>query len=294
MPPLVGRPRLTRFATIVADDYGIGPETSRGILELACEGRLTATVLIVSAPDAERAVRAWQAADPPADLGWHPNLTLDRPILAPSAVPSLVRPDGTFWTLGQFLRRVCRGQVRRSDVQAEWTAQYRHFVELVGRPPTLVNTHQHVGLFPPCDRALYQVLDAAGTRPYLRRVVEPVRTLVRVPGARLKRFVLTTLGRRAAHELSGCDWLAGITNPECTADGRFWSRWLEHLPRRGSVELCCHPGYLDPTLVGRDCETGDGVTRRPREMDLLRQPGFRKAVERAGFRVVRPSELHSG
>ena len=291
--------RLTRIATIVADDYGIGPETSRGILELACEGRLTATVLVVNSPDAERAVPAWQAARPPADLGWHPNLTLDRPILQASKVPSLVRPDGTFWPLRQFLRRICLGRVRRSEVRAEWAAQYRHFIELVGRPPALVNSHQHVSLFPPCDAALLDVLREAGVRPYLRRVIEPARALLRVPGARVKRWTMTVLGRRAArnavvHGLPGCDWLAGITNPECTADRRFWERWLRHVGTRGSVELCCHPGHSDATLIGRDCDAGEGLARRPREMAFLREPGLQSACDRAGLRLVRPSELGGG
>ena len=257
---------------------------------------MTATVLIVNAPDAELAVQAWQTADPPADLGWHPNLTLDRPVLPASAVPSLVRPDGTFWPLGPFLCRLSLGRIRCADVWAEWSAQYRRFVDLVGHAPVLVNSHQHVGLFAPCDRALMNVLDDAGVRPYVRRVVEPAWTLWRVPGARLKRVLLTTLGWRAARHaaargLPGCDWLIGITDPASTANSQFWDRWLRHVGNTGTVELCCHPGYHDPSLVGRDCDEGDGLARRSRETALLRAPSFQVALARAGLNPVRPSEL---
>jgi predicted glycoside hydrolase/deacetylase ChbG (UPF0249 family) len=286
---------LPRPLTIVADDYGIGHATSRGILELALEGRITAAVLLVNCPDAERAARAWLAADPPADLGWHPNLTLDRPIRPPAEVPSLVRPDGTFWPLSAFLRRVCLGRVRATDVMAEWRAQYWRFVELVGRPPDVVNSHQHVSLFRPCDDALMEVLTGQAERPYVRRVVERWNTLVRVPGARFKRAMLTALGRRAAMRAAGFgfpgnDWLAGVTDPACVADGRFWVRWLAVLPRAGSVEICCHPGYRDATLVGRDCDGGDGLFRRPRELALLRAESFGEACERAGLVPTRPSK----
>lgn len=290
---------LSRPVLIVADDYGIGPETSRGILELAGEGRLTATVLIVNAPDAERAVRAWQAADPPADLGWHPNLTLDHPVLPPAEVPSLVRPDGSFRPLGSFLRRACLRLIRYNEVRAEWRAQYRRFVELVGAPPALVNSHQHVSLFPPCDAALVDVLAEAGVRPYLRRVIEPLRTLIGVPGARLKRSALTLLGRRAARRAAargfvGCDALIGVTDPVWVADPRFWERWLGSVGPTGSVEVCCHPGHDDPTLVGRDCEAGEGVLRRPRELALLRDPAFLAACDRAGLEPHRPNEFIRG
>ena len=287
---------MPRPVTIVADDYGIGPETSRGILDLALEGRITATVLIVNAPHAEAAVRAWQRAAPAADFGWHPNLTLDAPVAGADAVPSLVRADGTFWPLGAFLGRICLGLVRRADVRREWQAQYRRFIELVGRPPDLVNSHQHVSLFPPCDGALLDVLREHDARPYMRRVVERGGVWAAVPGARAKRAVLTAFGRRAARRaaaagLPGCDWLAGVTDPACVADSRFWGRWLGRMGPAGSVEICCHPGYLDPTLVGRDCAAGDGLDRRPRETALLRADEFQQACDRVGLVPVRPTAV---
>ena len=290
---------MLRPATIVADDYGIGAETSRGILDLALEGRITATVLIVNAPDADRAVRAWLAADPPADLGWHPNLTLDRPILDAADVPSLVRADGTFWSLGAFLRRVCLGRIRAAEVRAEWQAQYRRFVELAGQPPAVVNSHQHVSLFPPCDQALLDVLREHSARPYLRRVVESGSALARVLGARIKRSTLSVLGRRAARRaarfgLAGCDRLAGVTDPRHVANDRFWDRWLGKIGGNGSVEICCHPGYRDDTLIGRDCDAGDGLLRRPRETALLRSPSFRSACNWARLVPTRPSNLRGG
>lgn len=289
---------MPRPLTIVADDYGIGRETSRGILDLAQEGTITATVMIVNSPDAEQATTEWLAAHPPADLGWHPNLTLDRPIRPAAEVPSLVRPDGTFWPLGSFLKRACLGQIRFNEVHSEWHAQFRRFVDLVGRPPDLVNSHQHVSLFPPCDRALFQVLEEENARPYLRRVVERGSVIVRVPGARIKRTVLSTLGRRvarraAAHGLPGCDWLIGVTDPVCVADERYLERWVNEIGGRGSVEVCCHPGYEDHSLVGRDCDAGHGLLRRQRETNLLRSPRFRAACVDAGLSPVRPTALHA-
>lgn len=286
---------MPRPLTIVADDYGIGRDTSRGILDLACENRITGAVLLVNCPDAERAALEWHAACPDVDLGWHPNLTLDRPVLPTSQVPSLVRADGSFWPLASFLKRILLGRIRAHDVHMEWQAQYHRFVELVGGPPALVNSHQHVSLFPPCDEALMDVLKEANARSYLRRVVEPLGALARVHGARIKRSVLSLFGRRAARRyasagLPGCDWLAGVTNPECVAEDQFWSRWLNSIDR-GSVEVCCHPGYRDASLVGRDCDAGDGLLRRERETALLRSPIFRSACERAGLFPVRPSAI---
>jgi hypothetical protein len=285
-----------RYLIVVADDYGIGPATSAGILRLARRGVVTASVLLVNSPHAPAAVEAWRAADPPTDLGWHPNLTLDAPVAPAGDVPSLVDRDGRLPPLGAFLRRWLLGRLRPAEIDRELTAQLRRFRDLVGGWPPLVNTHQHVGLFPPVGAILADVLRRHGCRPYVRRVREPWGLLARVPGARVKRAALNLLGRRLARfhdslQLPGNAWLAGVTDPPWVRDADFFARWLRHTPGR-VVELMCHPGDHDPTLVGRDCRPADGLQqRRVDELALLEQPAFREAVRAAGFVLVSPSQL---
>lgn len=285
----------TRFLIVLADDYGIGPETSRGILELATRGVVTGTVLMVNSPHAPEALRAWRQAGVPMDLGWHPCLTQDPPVAGADNVPSLVGPDGRLWPLGKFLKRVAVGRIRAADVERELAAQYDRFVEWVGRPPSVVNAHQHAALFPPVGGALLRVLERSPARPFVRRVVEPASMLARIPGARLKRSVLSALGRRQVRRLGragfpGADWMAGTTDPKWVQDPDFFARWLTLIPGR-VVELVCHPGHLDATLVGRDCHEGDGLQRRRvDEYRLLADPSFDQACRRAGFVRVRPSE----
>ena len=83
---------------VIADDFGIGPETSRAILELGQEELLTGTTLLVTSVHAEAAVQSWKHADRPLSLGWHPCLTMDRPLS--TDVPSLVDTEGRFFGLG--------------------------------------------------------------------------------------------------------------------------------------------------------------------------------------------------
>ena len=120
--------------------------------------------------------------------------------------------------------------------------------------------------------------------------------IARIPGARIKRTFLSYLGQRdAKHQdeigFSGNDWLAGITDPPCVTDTQFLVRWLARIPGE-VVELTCHPGYWDPSLIGRDCTAHDGrVQRRVSEFDLLRHPSFQQTCEQLGFTLVSPSEL---
>ncbi len=158
----------TRFLIVMADDYGIGPETSRGILELAARGIVTGTVLMVNSPHAPEAVQQWRKSGARLEMGWHPCLTIDAPVAGADRVPSLVGPDGTMWALGKFLKRLMTGRVRAEDIERELSAQYDRFVELVGRAPTVVNIHQHVGVFPAIGLMLRQVLERERQRPYVR------------------------------------------------------------------------------------------------------------------------------
>ena len=119
-------------------------------------------------------------------------------------------------------------------------------------------------------------------------MVEPWRTLLRVPGARAKRLLLgcaRPAGGPAAvgRGFPGNDALIGITDPPFVPRPGLlraagWRR------RRGRfVELTCHPGHLDPTLAGRDGSLADGqIHRRQRELELLRDPAFLEAVPRRG------------
>ncbi len=285
-----------RFLVIIADDFGIGPETTRGILELAPRGLVTGSVLLVNSPYTDQAVRAWREVGAPLELGWHPCLTLDGPVLPAERVPSLVDSEGKFWQLGRFIQRMFLGRIVAAEIEAELRAQYQRYCELLGQPPTLVNAHQHCNLFYPVGTILLDILGGQRPLPYMRRIQEPWRMLARIPGAKGKRLYLNTLGRPLArlHQKQGFpgnDWLAGITDSAWVKDPKFLVRWLSQVPG-DIVELICHPGYLDLTTIGRDCRPEDGmVHRRVDELNLLLQPEFLDICRQMKYVLVSPREL---
>ena len=133
---------------------------------------------------------------------------------------------------------------------------------------------------------------------YVRLVREPWQMLLRVPGARIKRLVLNTFGRRESRRqrsagMLGNDWLIGVTDNGDVNDPEFFIRWISRVPGN-VVELTCHPGLIDPTLIGRDCTATDGMLeRRPQELALLMHPDFLQAVQKAGFTLIAPSRLRA-
>ena len=207
-----------RRLVVIADDYGIGPDTSSGILDLARRGIVTGSVLLVNSPYAEGDIARWRQAGRPMELGWHPNLTLDAPILPANRVRSLVNAQGRFWSLGTFMKRLFVGQIKAVDIAAELHAQLKRYLDLVGQPPPLVNSHQHVSIFSPVGQILLGLLQQYQPLAYVRRVQEPWQLVRRIKGARKKRAFLNALGRpmgrrQQALGFPGNDWLGGITDP---------------------------------------------------------------------------------
>jgi predicted glycoside hydrolase/deacetylase ChbG (UPF0249 family) len=281
---------------VVADDFGIGPATSRGIVHLCQVGVVTGTLLLVNSPFADDAIRQWTSARPDADLGWHPCLTLDSPVLPPAAVPSLVNRHGQFHGLGGFLARLASGRIRLADVRDEFTAQLLRFRKLAGHWPAAVGAHHHIHVLPGIGAILRAVLSRQGVWPYLRRVVEPWRAIWHSPGARGKRLFLATMGRREARRQEaagyiGNDAIIGLGAFLFESGAPTIESWSRTSPGQ-DIELICHPGEPDASLRGRDSWASNGhQDRRSAELKVLLRPGFTAAYVAAGFRLVRPSTL---
>ena len=248
---------------------------------------------MVNSPYALEAVRTWRQSGKALELGWHPCLTMDPPAAGAERVPSLVGPDGCMWPLGRFLKRLITGRIRAEEIELELAAQYEHFVEWIGGPPMVVNVHQHVGLFSPVGVLLRQVLAHSRPLPYVRRIIEPATMLARIPGARLKRSVLTCLGRQTG------------SRPKARGLSR------RGLPGRyNRSEMGPRPGVLRPLAVA---SSGPGgrirLSSRPSRTPhcqaatatafsvavwtntvCWRTPSFDEACRRAGFTRVTPSD----
>ena len=105
----LGRPgsepgdNVTTCLIVNADDYAMSPGVSRGILEAHARGVVTSTTALVNTPGAKEALAAARAGAPALGLGLHVNLSFGRPVLPPSAVPSLVGDEGHFFSGARLL-----------------------------------------------------------------------------------------------------------------------------------------------------------------------------------------------
>ncbi|MCG0238049.1 MAG: ChbG/HpnK family deacetylase [Firmicutes bacterium] len=270
---------MRRRLIVNADDFGLSPAVSEGILKAHREGIVTSTTFMVNWPWS-RECAALLAGAPRLGVGLHLNLTSGPPVLPPAAVPSLVGRDGRFvkslWRL--------RYRVRPEEVRREWEAQIRRFVEYVGRLPTHLDSHHHVhGL------------------PHLAGIVADLAVRYGIPAIRILRpgdlprpgvldWPRHWLYRRYLAASSQILARSGLRSPN-----RLWladfdrSRllgWIREAPP-GVTELVCHPGYVDATLR----RLSGRIAPRQQELDDLTAPEVRQAVAEAGVELCHYGDL---
>src|SRR5439155_1696288 len=111
--PVERHARPLRHVTLVvtADDLGLSPGVTKGILESHRRGVVRSTSLIVTA-DSSAEAAALARMEPDLEVGLHIDLVGGWPVSDPAAVRSLVDSDGRFLGLADLTKRLFSGRVR--------------------------------------------------------------------------------------------------------------------------------------------------------------------------------------
>jgi chitin disaccharide deacetylase len=273
---------MERYLIVNADDFGLSPGVSRGILEAHRDGILTSTTFMVNFPWATECAAMLRDA-PGLGVGIHLNLTTGRPVLPPEQVPSLITADGT---LSKSLFRL-RFRARPEEVRREWEAQVRRGIELLGRQPTHLDSHGFTHSYPPFAQAVIEI--ARTLRIPAVRILRPGPD-VPGPGSYRGWTPFDLVYRRYLSASARAIEASGLCHPDRTVvgnhDGSSLLRRLEKL-EPGVTELVCHPGRVDELLSTLTS------FREQREVELaaLKNPEVRRLIDFMQIRLVSFSHL---
>ena len=233
---------------LCADDYAISPGVSRGIVELARMGRLSATSAMSVAPDWPRLARDLDGLGDGIAVGLHLTFTG----LAPLGGMPRFAPDGRFPSLGQVVQGALMRRLPVAEIADEIDRQLDAFRKELGREPDFVDGHQHVHALPGIRGALLAALMKRGLagRVWLRdpadRAVSILRRRVEVQKALVVgalAFGFAGAARRAGFGVN--DGFSGFSAFDPQADLR--ADFASYLIAPGPAHLVmCHPGHVDP------------------------------------------------
>ncbi|WP_114945534.1 ChbG/HpnK family deacetylase [Microvirga calopogonii] len=273
-----------RSVILCADDFGIADGVSRGIVELAEMGRLSATGAMTNMPGWRRAAASLTPVRERIAVGLHLNLTTGSP-LGPMPV---LAPSGKFPPLKELLPKALKRQWPAAEISEEIGRQIDAFEEVFGAAPAFVDGHQHVHVLPVIRPALIADLKARGYagRVWLRDPSDRVTAILRRPIGRTKALIVNSLARGFARSVHAAGFptnkgFSGFAPLDLSVPAaRIFEEAFSKLGPHPLV--MCHPGYVDDELRSMD----PALESRVEELNYLKSDAFRELLEQRGLRLV--------
>jgi chitin disaccharide deacetylase len=154
---------MTRTLAVCADDFGIAPGISAGIVRLARAQRLTAISCITNGPHWAEAAKLLADLPETVDVGLHLNFTEGRPLSARLAKRWPVLPS-----LPTLIAQAHLGLLPRSAMRNEVHAQLSAFSRERGKPPRYIDGHQHVHHLPVLRDIILDMVEHVQPLPAVR------------------------------------------------------------------------------------------------------------------------------
>ncbi|PEJ57750.1 MULTISPECIES: chitin disaccharide deacetylase [unclassified Bacillus (in: firmicutes)] len=228
-----------------ADDFGYSRGINYGIIDAHKNGIVNSATMMMNMPGVSHAVELAKE-NPGLQVGIHLVLTCGKPLL--HDVPTLVNEEGNFKSRSEFFEHK---NISLEELEREWTKQIETFLES-GLKPTHFDSHHHVHSIP-------EFL------PVVQKLSKKYNLSVR------------RISENALHGVTPFTdvFLHGFYGEGVTED--YFEKVLTHVQDGQSVEVMCHPGYLDHEILNNSSYAKDRVketlvltaVKLPKEIVLL-------------------------
>jgi len=210
-----------------ADDYGYSRGINYGIIDAHKNGIVNSATMMMNMPGVNHAVELAKE-NPSLQVGIHLVLTCGKPLL--NDVPSLVNENGYFKSRREFFEH---RKISLDELEREWTAQIEKFLA-TGLIPTHFDSHHHVH-----------------TVPEFLSVVQNLAKKYNLSARRISDDALKGVAPFTdvfLHDFYG----DGVTHD-------YFDKILERVQDGQTVEVMCHPGYLDHEILTNSSYANDRV-----------------------------------
>ncbi len=282
---------MLRRLIVNADDFGLTPGVSRGIIKAHREGIVTSTSVMINMPYAEESLRLAQQEAPDLGIGLHLNLTAGKPVSPPDAIPDLVTPTGEFLDADALIDRLASVDIRQ--VKRELTAQIDRFMAIMGHPPDHLDNHHYIAARSLQTASLFveiaRELDCPNRNSAARKDIldgDLAGSYSRIHGKEKMPQLI--------EELNAILTGGGVSAPDHFT-GSFYgdSATLGHLLliildlEEGISELMCHPAEVDDELRS----VSSYNDRRADELAALVHPSAREVINSSFVQLINFGDL---
>ncbi|MCD4782715.1 MAG: carbohydrate deacetylase [Candidatus Eremiobacteraeota bacterium] len=247
---------MSKWIIFNADDFGLTPGVSRGIMEAHRLGVVRSTSLMPNLPSFEESVEMLKQC-PNLDVGVHVNLTFGTPVSDPSEVRSLLDDSGNFWRKPSLLLESAKIDEMRKEIRL----QIEKCVD-AGLTLTHLDSHHHL------HGCSTEVLD------------------IFIDNACEFKLALRSINREMRQSIRD----RGIPTPDFFNDDFYGEEnitlerienIIETMPQ-GYCEVMCHPGFIDEELS----EKSSYNKSRNLEVKILTHPRTMQSLQKKEAKML--------
>jgi predicted glycoside hydrolase/deacetylase ChbG (UPF0249 family) len=278
-----------------ADDLGLSRGITDGIFVAHQQGIVTSTSYMVNQPASDYAAERLQNY-PSLDVGIHLNLCQGKPVLPPSAVPTLVGSDGCFLPPSRMARRLTLWRASPKEILNEFCAQIDR-MKAAGITPSHADSHHRFHFYPAAAAAFEKAVRSRGIcrARAARKVFWPAN------GSASKAHAGSYLRQRSVYAYNEFLQKVLFRNLRLPDAGvafhpafrgkldelpEAWNFTLKNMPA-GTYEIWCHPGFPEAGFS----ETDRLSKQRVLEIKILTDPALGSNVRDAGIELTAFAEL---
>jgi len=254
---------------VMADDFGFSEAYNYGVIKAYEEGIVTCGAMLINLDTAPHAVELAKQY-PNFHLTLHPNIVVGKCCADPALIPSIARPDGTFYRSTEYNitdprhKKAINGTrvADKDEFKIETLAQMERFKELTGEYPIHMEVHS---IFTESTyKAIEEISEEYGIH------------ISREDDKKTEGFLdINDLAFSTKHYNEII--MSGVKVSDILEDR------LGILDASGDVILAhFHPGYLDAYVMDNSSLT----TPRCIDQQTLRSPLVKEWVEKNGIELV--------
>jgi predicted glycoside hydrolase/deacetylase ChbG (UPF0249 family) len=288
-------PPTNKRLIVNADDLGLSRGITEGIFFAHLNGIVTSASFMVNQPASDYAVSRLSAV-PTLDVGIHLNLCQGKPVLPPSAIPTLVGADGCFLPPSEISKKLTFWQASPKEIEAEFCAQIDRMLSC-GLQPSHADSHHRFHIYPAAARAFERAVRSRG----IFRARAATKVFWPSNGNAMKAHAGPFFRRAGVYVYNHFLQRAVFRNLKTPEAGvafhpafrgkldqlsEGWNFALKNMPT-GTYEIWCHPGFPEAGFS----ETDQLREQRHLEIKILTDPQLMATVRGAGIRLTAFNQL---
>lgn len=259
---------------INADDLGLTPGVTDGILQAHTHGIVTSTSALMNSTHIQKDLLRARNECPNLGIGVHLTLTEGKPLLPCEKVLSLVDENSRFFKLNHEPERI-RG-INFDEVRAEWRAQIESFMDH-GMNPDHLDSHHHISYFHP---EMFELMLTLAHEFQLPVRYPPQVFLERLGQEEVDRL-LQAYGLKTP-----VDCITNFYGHDNAVSRENLFSIIDFLGN-GTHEVMCHPGYADQELLKGSSYSAP----RKLELEILTHPDLIQLLQTNNIHLIRFSDL---